>query len=110
MSGNIPSELGNLISLENLDLRKFLIITCNNLICVLVVNDMLTRYLCYLITLLVFISGDYSLKAIKEGSKRSVGTIPSELGKLKNWKYVVFRKLFHVIKLFICSLSKTCLV
>ena len=46
-------------------------------------------------------TGGYSVGTTVEG-KRTAGTMPSELGNLKNWKYVVFGKrmlsfyiLFH---------------
>jgi len=55
MGGEIPSELGNLISLKNLDLRDYSVIS-------------------------------------QSGNKKVSGTLPSELGQLKSWKYVVFRK------------------
>lgn len=42
------------------------------------------------------IVGDYSAAA-NVGSKKSSGTLPSELGQLKNWKYIVFGKLTHTV-------------
>ena len=40
---------------------------------------------CYFVVL-----GDYSVVESQGGNKMIAGTIPSELGKLRNWKYVVF--------------------
>ena len=38
-------------------------------------------------------TGDYAVKA-QIGKKSIAGTIPSELGKLKAWKYPVFGKSY----------------
>ena len=32
------------------------------------------------------------------GSKTASGTLPSELGRLTNWKYIVFGKFIHTLK------------
>ena len=39
-------------------------------------------------------AGGYSVQG-HIGSKTASGTLPSELGRLKNWKYIVFGKLIH---------------
>ena len=53
--------------------------------------------------MIIFSTGDYSVQAL-EGGKRAAGTIPTELGKLKDWKYVVFRKLHGDYMFFIIHL------
>jgi len=44
----------------------------------------------YIHCVIVLCTGDYSVNAV-EGSKRVAGTLPTELAKLKNWKYVIFQ-------------------
>ena len=46
---------------------------------------------CYFVVL-----GDYSVVESQDGNKMIAGTIPSELGKLRNWKYVVFSKFTEI--------------
>jgi len=70
MSGQIPSELGKLTSVENLDIRKFM--NCN----------------IWHVFRLIWIESI----SICEGDYKVSGTIPTELGNMRSWKYVVFGK------------------
>lgn len=50
------------------------------------------NHICWNEILFFFIIiGDYSVIS-QSGNKKVSGTLPSELGQLKSWKYVVFRK------------------
>ena len=42
--------------------------------------------------------GDYSVEN-QNGKTLTAGTLPSELGKLTNWKYVVFSECVHILRL-----------
>ena len=79
MRGEIPTELGNLVSLINLDISKSL--DCNGTF----------DYFIYSVNnpFILLCVGDYSVfQTVGKSIQR--GTIPTELGKLVNWKFVVF--------------------
>lgn len=87
MSGVIPTELGYLVKVKSLDLRKFRImilflISCLN---ILSYNNNLMD---------LFNTGDYKSPPRTAAKNRGVA-IPSELGQLKLWKHVIFGKSRH---------------
>ena len=49
-----------------------------------------------LFTFCDFYAGGYSVQGHID-SKTASGTLPSELGRLKNWQYIVFGKLIHTV-------------
>jgi len=49
--------------------------------------------ICLVILFLFLYKGDYNV--VKGGKMSEQGTIPSEVGKLRNLKFVVFCKFFH---------------
>jgi len=81
MVGEIPSEIGNLEALQNLDISKFLIMK---------VKFISPKKKSLIDTF--FPIGDYAVSQ----STGKTATIPTELGKLKNWKFVVFCKFFVI--------------
>jgi len=82
MSGTIPTELGELQGLENLDLSKRL-------------SDYITTFIpvkrLLLTWIFVLFLGNYTV-LVDDEAKREIGTIPTELGQLTFWKHVVLSK------------------
>jgi len=77
LTGPIPSHLGSLIKL------KYLTFGGN------VMSGEIPTELGHLVSLINLDLRGYEVVTTVKG-KRSAGTMPSELGNLKNWKYVVF--------------------
>ena len=85
MKGDLPSELGSLAQLEHLDFSKY-----NHDSTFIKLYDVS----CYLSLWTSFhhfvIVGDFEIVE-QPGSKRVTGTLPTELGQLLKWKYILLQ-------------------
>jgi len=92
MTGPIPTELGKLTSVEILDMRKLINALFYLILFMLTYSELI--YIC---------EGDYkvtetiSTELGKADYIVGPGTIPTELGNLRSWKYVVFGKKVFII-------------
>ena len=83
MKGDLPTDVGNLVLLNHLDFRKCFDFSIIILLISQKIFYMLTQFLDFL--------GDYDV--IGDSTSKTIkGTLPTELGLLTSWKYIILRK------------------
>ena len=84
MKGDFPTHVGNLVLLDHLDFRKCFNRSRTNLF---ISRD----YFNISTYILNCFPGDYDMIG-DSASKTLSGTLPTELGLLTSWKYIILRK------------------
>ena len=85
MRGDLPSELGSLTQLEHLDFSK-----CNHDFILINVCDVSCSSSLLTLSHHFVIVGDFEIVE-QPGSKKTTGTLPTELGQLLKWKYILLQ-------------------
>ena len=89
MKGDFPTQVGNLVLLDHLDFRKFFNDSVTNVLISREPFNIPTNSL-------NDFSGDYDVIG-DSASKTLSGTLPTELGLLTSWKYIILREYFYVL-------------
>ena len=84
MKGDFPTQVGNLVLLDHLDFRKFFNDSVTNVLISREPFNIPTNSL-------NDFSGDYDVIGYS-ASKTLSGTLPTELGLLTSWKYIILRE------------------
>ena len=85
MKGDLPSELGSLSQLEHLDFSK-----CNHNFTLINVYDVSCYSSLWTPSHHLILAGDFEIVE-QPGSKKTTGTLPTELGQLLKWKYILLQ-------------------